>query len=581
MKTTCTFLLSVTLTAGLNLIAFGQAAQTTPQGTLIANQNSNAAMPASAILEMRSTNKGMLPPRMTTAQISSITSPTKGLMAYDTDLNCLKAYDGTKWDCVGADVVASTPLSSSFAYQSITDNETVSGAISADNSGNTVSVGYFRGAVTFGKSVNSMTLTSMGSADGFIVKHDKDGNLIWATQIGGSVNDQDILDVDVDNSGNIVVSGYLKGATTFYSTNGSSSSFTTSNTYYAQIFVAKYNSSGVLQWFKTAGSSGSYHCEGRGVAFDGNGNVFFTGFYSGVVAFDGQSLTSISTTEDIFIAKLTSSGVYSWVKTAGGTSNTESGFRLVCDNTNNVYLYGWYQGTANFGENATLVTFTSRGGTDGFISKYTSDGTLSWAKTFGSTSDHFLRGGIAYSPSTNSICIAGTYTGTLSFGPGLGSNPLPTVGYTGYYNGYLAKYDLNGNIQWSTRMGNTNGYDSWYGPFHNYTTDLSFDSSGNPYVTGTLRNETYFYSVNTATNYYVKGVKNAEPFLAKYTTNGVLQWVIAAIDGEDDACNSLVVRNNTAYMFGNFKQTLNFGYQQVKSTNNGNYGNLFIWRYAE
>jgi hypothetical protein len=120
---------------------------------------------------------------MTTAQINGIASPTKGLMAYDTDLNCLKAYDGTKWDCVGADVVASTPLSSSFAYQSITDNDVYPKAISADNSGNTVSVGSFQGAVTFGKSNNKMTLTSLGDYDGFIVKHDTDGNLLWATKL--------------------------------------------------------------------------------------------------------------------------------------------------------------------------------------------------------------------------------------------------------------------------------------------------------------------------------------------------------------------------------------------------------------
>lgn len=42
--------------------ALGQAAQTTPSGTLIANQSPSTAMPASAILELRSTNKGMLPP---------------------------------------------------------------------------------------------------------------------------------------------------------------------------------------------------------------------------------------------------------------------------------------------------------------------------------------------------------------------------------------------------------------------------------------------------------------------------------------------------------------------------------------
>lgn len=574
MKTTFTFLSFITLAVSFTSLVFGQVAETTPNGTLISNQGGNAAMPASAILEMRSTNKGMLPPRMTTSQINGIASPAKGLMAYDTDLNCLKSYDGTKWDCVGADVVASTPLSSSFAYQSITDNETVARNISADNSGNTVSVGFFRGAVTFGKSTNSMTLTSMGSADGFIAKHDTDGNLLWATQIGGSVNDQDIHDVDVDNAGNVAVTGYLKGTTTFYSTNGGSSSFTTSNNSYSQIFVAKYNASGVLQWFKTAASSGNYNCYGNGVAFDDLGNVFFSGLYRGSVAFIGQTLNSISNTDDIFIAKLNSAGDLTWVKTAGGSSNTESGVRLVCDNSNNVYLFGNYSGTANFGENASVVSYTSRGEYDLFLAKYDSNGGLSWAKTIGGIySDYW--GGIAYSPVANAIYIAGSYRATITFGPGLGSNPLASVGSsTSYYNGFLAKYDLNGNIQWSVRNGNTNSD-------HNYTNGVSCDNSGNPYITGGMQYDSYFYSYNSATNYYVRGVQYREPYIAKYNTSGALSWVIIAPDGYDESMAGISVKNNTAYVLGNFKEAINFGYQQIISTNNGYNGNLFIWRYTE
>lgn len=579
MKTTFTFLVFITLTVRF---AFGQAAETTPNGTLISNQGGNAAMPASAILEMRSSNKGMLPPRMTTSQINGIASPTKGLMAYDTDLNCLKAYDGTKWDCVGADVVASTPLSSSFAYQSITDNWVFPKSISADNSGNTVSVGSFRGAVTFGKNTNSMTLTSMGDYDGFIAKHDPDGNLIWATQIAGSASIQEIIDVDVDNSGNVAVSGYLRGTTTFYSTNGASSSFTTSNNSYSQIFVAKYNASGVLQWFKTTGSSGNYHCEGRGVAFDGNGNVFFTGFYRGNVAFGGQTLTSVSNTEDIFIAKLNTSGDYTWIKTAGGTSDTEGGFELVCDNSNNVYLLGYYTGTANFGENASVVSYTSRGEDDIFLAKYDPNGGLTWAKTAGSiysdyrTNLEYNHGSIAYSSAANAIYISGSYRSTLTFGPGLGSNPLASVGgNTGYYNGFLAKYDLNGNIQWSVRNGSTSNR-------HNYATGVSTDNAGNPYITGSLQYDSYFYSYNSATNYYIRGIEYEEPYLAKYNTSGALQWVIAATDGYGEILTiGLVVKNNTANVFGCFRDTINFGYQQLTCNNNSYNGNLFIWRYTE
>lgn len=52
---------------------------------------------SSALLEVNSTNKGLLMPRMTTAQRTTIASPAKGLMIFDTDLNALYIYDGTTW----------------------------------------------------------------------------------------------------------------------------------------------------------------------------------------------------------------------------------------------------------------------------------------------------------------------------------------------------------------------------------------------------------------------------------------------------------------------------------------------------
>jgi hypothetical protein len=51
----------------------------------------------SAILQVASTTRGFLPPRMTNAQMVAISSPAAGLVVYDTTNNKLNYYNGTAW----------------------------------------------------------------------------------------------------------------------------------------------------------------------------------------------------------------------------------------------------------------------------------------------------------------------------------------------------------------------------------------------------------------------------------------------------------------------------------------------------
>jgi|GEM_PF-5507885 hypothetical protein len=51
----------------------------------------------SAQLEVSSTNKGLLPPRMTSAQRKAIANPTAGLMVFDTDAAALYVFNGDSW----------------------------------------------------------------------------------------------------------------------------------------------------------------------------------------------------------------------------------------------------------------------------------------------------------------------------------------------------------------------------------------------------------------------------------------------------------------------------------------------------
>lgn len=65
---------------------------------LITNLGSVGATVATAALEVRSTTKGFLPPRMTGTQKNAISSPATGLMVYQTDGTVgVYVYDGSVW----------------------------------------------------------------------------------------------------------------------------------------------------------------------------------------------------------------------------------------------------------------------------------------------------------------------------------------------------------------------------------------------------------------------------------------------------------------------------------------------------
>jgi hypothetical protein len=74
-------------------------------GTRILRANANAQVAingnvndASAQMQIESTTRGFLPPRMTNAQMLAIATPSAGLIVYDTTNNKHYGYDGTTWN---------------------------------------------------------------------------------------------------------------------------------------------------------------------------------------------------------------------------------------------------------------------------------------------------------------------------------------------------------------------------------------------------------------------------------------------------------------------------------------------------
>src|ERR1700754_1012407 len=93
---------------GLFIIAFNGLYAQTNTFPLTGSAGIGTTTPdASSLLEIKSTKKGLLIPRMTKAQRDAISNPATGLMIYQTNSNAgFYYYNGTVWTAVskGANV---------------------------------------------------------------------------------------------------------------------------------------------------------------------------------------------------------------------------------------------------------------------------------------------------------------------------------------------------------------------------------------------------------------------------------------------------------------------------------------------
>jgi hypothetical protein len=194
----------------------------------------------------------------------------------------------------------------------------------------------------------------------FIVKYDASGTVLWAKGEGGSDYDTG-NSVATDANGNVYATGYFAsptlvvGASTFVNAGSN------------DMFMVKYNSTGMLLWAKVIGGSGN----DAGISLTTNEaqDVYITGnFGSPTLVVGSTTLTNanaLSNTSDIFIVKYDSTGTDIWAKSAGGNSS-DGVHSVATDLTGGVYLAGWFGSpTVIFGSD----TLTNPGGFSIYIAK--------------------------------------------------------------------------------------------------------------------------------------------------------------------------------------------------------------------
>jgi len=302
--------------------------------------------------------------------------------------------------------------------------------VAADVFGNSYVTGYFANSISFG----SHTITTVGSYNIFLVKYDSSGNVLWARSAGGLQSDN-AWGVTTDASGNVYVTG------TFSSYSFTIGSFTLINSGSANIFLAKYDSTGNVLWAKSAVGAGGDR--GYSAAADTSGNVFLTGhFTSSSLTFGVYTLTNAGS-DDIFLVKYDSSGNVLWAKSVGGTS-ADYGYHVATDASNNAYLTGYYSSSSiTFG----TYTLTNAGNSDAFLVKYNSSGNVSWAKNIGSTGLEY--GWCVATDRFNKIFVTGAFRfTTLTFGAI--TLPYPTGALDAMF---IAGYDSTGQALFAKALG--------------------------------------------------------------------------------------------------------------------------------
>ena len=397
--------------------------------------------------------------------------------------------------------------------------------IAVDGAGNTYATGYFTATANFG----AYNLTSSGVEDIYLVKLNSSGVYQWAQKAGGSGSDRP-TSIKTDAAGNSYITGFFYGTATFggYMVTASGAQ---------DVFIAKYDNTGLCLWAKSAG--GSQSDIGNGIAIDNAGNVIVTGEFKGTASFGATNLTSQNGSVDIFTTKLDGSGNFLWAKKGSGNL-TDRGIDVACDGGGNIYITGQFSDTITFD-----ITHNNNMMNAVFVVKYNSSGTEQWFVRAGGGILNSASG-IAVDNGGNPI-VSGDFQGTMTIFTPAGSSTL-----TNTYPNRIFALKLNasnGNLTWSIAHGSNGNVTS---------KNISTDAGGNAYIIGNF--ECRF---NQYADQYGQGTFNSvgywDIFVTKINSGGTWQWSRQLGGHKSENGTGIVINgNNQALITGSYNQDLIF-----------------------
>jgi hypothetical protein len=426
--------------------------------------------------------------------------------------------------------------------------------VAVDTEGNVFTTGYFKSKATFGPAeANQVVLTAFGQ-DVFVAKYGPGGALRWVRQVRAQAGWG--VGVGADGAGNCYLFGYFFPQITFAAGEPGEVMF---NALASDLFLAKYDRDGNFLWARKAGGLFSEYA--GALAVDAAGNCYVTGRYGSDPATFGEGepnetkLAGLggNNGEDIFVAKYDTNGKLQWAKSAGGrTGNRGNG--IAVDGAGNSYVVGRYSVPSTFGPgepNETTLNGPFPGNDEIFVAKFGLNGNLAWVRSGQSGASQNQGNGIAVDAAGNSVAT-GTVTGVAPFGAKFNQAQLDLGGAEDIF---VVKHDTNGNLQW-VKMA--------VGPDDEFSLGVAMDSTGNAYVTGYAFNVTFGAGEIGETN--VIGPGGDDIFLAKYDTNGVVQWVKSAGGPGNDRGQGMAYGAGAVHVVGKFGQTATFGRDEPNQT---------------
>lgn len=380
------------------------------------------------------------------------------------------------------------------------------------------------------------------SVNSFLAQYSLNGSYNWSGLIG-SYSDESKHEsepgLDFKSSGNVVIAGTFEGSLVFDPGVPGSTVISNGGT---DVYIAEYTPEGNLIWVKSFG--GPNDDFGGRLVVDSNDDIFLVGTFRDSVDFDSVGIVPAKYSfgeRDAFFSKHDASGNLIWVQTFGG-SGDDSPNDISISSDGAIFLSGGFSGTCDFDPSTSIFPLTSIGASDLFISKYSSSGSLIWAKTFGGASGKYLFDHCLYNDSL--FIQTGYFFGTIDFDPGPGTFNLTASSAA---DAFVVAFDTAGLFHWAFQIN---------GSYSQVGTSLLFDQN-NLYVSG------YFYNFAdfdpTPSAYIVNSAGETDLFVAKYDANQQLQFVhTAGSTGQDDG--GKIVFDNAGFLWqtGRFSESIDF-----------------------